>query len=117
MIASKGLRPALLFFAFAGYARIATLGEEVREPERTIPRAIPIGKAELLQHGEHDRVAIFALGALVPMAQQVAARLEGEGQERDEEERERQPREQVPDGDDGDGGDRRRYRRRRTWPR
>ena len=32
----------LLFFAFAGYARIATLGEEVREPERTIPRAIPL---------------------------------------------------------------------------
>lgn len=30
-----------LFFAFAGYARIATLGEEVREPERTIPLAIP----------------------------------------------------------------------------
>jgi APA family basic amino acid/polyamine antiporter len=33
---------ALLFFAFAGYARIATLGEEVRDPERTIPRAIPL---------------------------------------------------------------------------
>jgi APA family basic amino acid/polyamine antiporter len=31
-----------LFFAFAGYARIATLGEEVRNPERTIPRAIPL---------------------------------------------------------------------------
>jgi APA family basic amino acid/polyamine antiporter len=31
-----------LFFAFAGYARIATLGEEVRDPARTIPRAIPI---------------------------------------------------------------------------
>ena len=30
----------LLFFAFAGYARIATIGEEVRDPERTIPRAI-----------------------------------------------------------------------------
>ena len=30
----------LLFFAFAGYARIATLGEEVRDPQRTIPRAI-----------------------------------------------------------------------------
>jgi APA family basic amino acid/polyamine antiporter len=30
----------LLFFAFAGYARIATLGEEVRDPERAIPRAI-----------------------------------------------------------------------------
>ncbi|HCT75572.1 MAG TPA: amino acid permease, partial [Micromonosporaceae bacterium] len=32
----------LLFFAFAGYARIATLGEEVVAPERTIPRAVPI---------------------------------------------------------------------------
>jgi basic amino acid/polyamine antiporter, APA family len=30
----------LLFFAFAGYARIATMGEEVREPAKTIPRAI-----------------------------------------------------------------------------
>ena len=29
-----------LFFAFAGYARIATLGEEVVDPEVTIPRAI-----------------------------------------------------------------------------
>lgn len=32
----------IVFFAFAGYARIATLGEEVRDPERTIPRAILI---------------------------------------------------------------------------
>lgn len=32
----------LIFFAFAGYARIATLGEEVTRPDRTIPRAIPI---------------------------------------------------------------------------
>ena len=32
----------LLFFAFAGYARIATMGEEVIAPERTIPRAIAI---------------------------------------------------------------------------
>ena len=31
----------LLFFAFAGYARIATLGEEVRDPATTIPKAIP----------------------------------------------------------------------------
>ena len=31
---------AILFFAFAGYARIATLGEEVVDPSRTIPRAI-----------------------------------------------------------------------------
>ncbi|KUI07861.1 transporter [Mycobacterium lehmannii] len=35
----------LLFFAFAGYARIATLGEEVRDPTRTIPRAIPLALA------------------------------------------------------------------------
>ncbi|MFJ3939780.1 APC family permease [Streptomyces parvus] len=32
----------LLFFAFAGYARIATLGEEARDPAHTIPRAVPI---------------------------------------------------------------------------
>lgn len=30
----------LLFFAFAGYARIATMGEEVKDPEHTIGRAI-----------------------------------------------------------------------------
>ncbi|MEJ3403708.1 amino acid permease [Rathayibacter sp. YIM 133350] len=30
----------LIFFSFAGYARIATLAEEVRVPRRTIPRAI-----------------------------------------------------------------------------
>jgi len=35
----------IMFFAFAGYARIATLGEEVRDPERTIPRAVPIALA------------------------------------------------------------------------
>ncbi len=31
---------ALLFFSYTGYARLATLGEEVAEPRRTIPRAI-----------------------------------------------------------------------------
>jgi basic amino acid/polyamine antiporter, APA family len=30
-----------MFFAFAGYARIATLGEEVRDPATVIPKAIP----------------------------------------------------------------------------
>ncbi|HSI92573.1 MAG TPA: APC family permease [Jiangellaceae bacterium] len=39
---------ALLFFAFAGYARIATLGEEVRDPARTIPRAVPLALALVL---------------------------------------------------------------------
>jgi APA family basic amino acid/polyamine antiporter len=28
---------AIVFFAYTGYARIATLGEEIKEPERTIP--------------------------------------------------------------------------------
>lgn len=32
----------LWFFAFAGYARLATLGEEVVDPARTLPRAIPV---------------------------------------------------------------------------
>lgn len=38
----------LLFFAFAGYARIATLGEEVRDPGRVIPRAILVALAAVL---------------------------------------------------------------------
>jgi 1-deoxy-D-xylulose-5-phosphate synthase len=48
-------------------------------PVKDVPKAIPIGKSELLQHGEHDRVAIFALGALVPMGLELALRLENEG--------------------------------------
>jgi 1-deoxy-D-xylulose-5-phosphate synthase len=57
------------------YPRGVGPGKAVKD----VPRAIPIGQAELLQHGERDRVAIFALGGLVPMAQEVAAKLEGEG--------------------------------------
>lgn len=37
-----------LFFAFAGFARVATLGEEVRSPGRTIPRAIGLSLAVVL---------------------------------------------------------------------
>jgi len=48
-------------------------------PVKDVPRAIPIGKAELLQHGEQDQVAIFALGNMVPMAKEIAGKLEGEG--------------------------------------
>lgn len=36
------------FFAFAGYSRIATLAEEVKEPKKSIPRAILIGLAATL---------------------------------------------------------------------
>jgi len=39
---------AVLFFAFAGYARVATLGAEVRDPARTIPRAVVIALAVVL---------------------------------------------------------------------
>src|SRR5581483_6051861 len=48
-------------------------------PVKDVPKAIPIGTSELLQHQEGDRVAIFALGALVPMGQEIARRLEGIG--------------------------------------
>ncbi|HEX2188179.1 MAG TPA: amino acid permease [Longimicrobiaceae bacterium] len=52
---------AVLFFAYTGYARVATLAEEVREPERTIPRAIglTIGGAVLL----YFAVAVVAVGS------------------------------------------------------
>jgi APA family basic amino acid/polyamine antiporter len=52
----------LLFFAFAGYARIATLGEEVRDPERTIPRAIPL--ALFITLVVYAAVAVAALSVL-----------------------------------------------------
>jgi len=57
---------AILFFAFAGYARIATLGEEVRDPRRTIPRAIGISLALAL--GIYLLVGATTLSALGPLA-------------------------------------------------
>ncbi|MET8951235.1 APC family permease [Streptomyces sp. NPDC004533] len=54
----------LLFFAFAGYARIATLGEEVRDPARTIPRAIPLALGITLV--VYAVVAVSALAVLGP---------------------------------------------------
>ncbi|MEU2547425.1 amino acid permease [Streptomyces roseolus] len=56
----------LLFFAFAGYARIATLGEEVRDPARTIPRAVPLALGIAL--GVYALVAVGVLLALGPLA-------------------------------------------------
>ncbi|MGY4710807.1 APC family permease [Mycolicibacterium sp. CBM1] len=70
----------LLFFAFAGYARIATLGEEVRDPARTIPRAIPI--ALIITLVIYAVVAVGVLGVLgasrlatatAPLAEAVSA--------------------------------------------
>ncbi|MFV0132376.1 APC family permease [Streptomyces sp. HMX87] len=54
----------LLFFAFAGYARIATLGEEVRDPERTIPRAVPLALGIVLV--VYAVVAVAVLTVLGP---------------------------------------------------
>ncbi|MCM3655799.1 APC family permease [Agromyces mediolanus] len=69
----------LLFFAFAGYARIATLGEEVREPERTIPRAIAIAFGLVVAlYGVLAVVLLLGLGAggladgTAPLAELVA---------------------------------------------
>ncbi|MGW5572615.1 APC family permease [Nocardia thailandica] len=54
----------LLFFAFAGYARIATLGEEVRAPERTIPRAILLALGiALVVYALVAAAALLTLGA------------------------------------------------------
>uniref|UniRef100_UPI002FCAFA58 APC family permease n=1 Tax=Aeromicrobium sp. TaxID=1871063 RepID=UPI002FCAFA58 len=52
----------LLFFAFAGYARLATLGEEVREPARTIPQAIAVTFVFVL--GLYAAAALALLHAL-----------------------------------------------------
>ena len=54
----------LLFFAFAGYARITTLAEEVRDPARTIPRAVPIALA--LAFAVYLAVTLSALLAVGP---------------------------------------------------
>ncbi len=60
-----------LFFAFAGYARVATLGEEVRDPARTIPRAITVALAITLV--VYAAVALAALLAVGPDALAVSA--------------------------------------------
>jgi basic amino acid/polyamine antiporter, APA family len=62
----------LLFFAFAGYARIATLGEEVRDPEVTIPRAIPVALGIAL--ALYLAVAVAALAGAGPAALAVSVR-------------------------------------------
>ncbi|WP_030989164.1 APC family permease [Streptomyces sp. NRRL S-1813] len=62
----------LLFFAFAGYARIATLGEEVRDPQRTIPRAIPIALGITLVVYAAVTVAVLAVLGAGRLAQAAA---------------------------------------------
>lgn len=70
----------LLFFAFAGYARVATLGEEVVDPARTIPRAITVALGTVMV--VYVLLAVTVLGVLgadgvaassAPVADAVAA--------------------------------------------
>src|SRR5690349_13802860 len=61
----------LLFFAFAGYARIATLGEEVRDPRRTIPRTVVLALA--------GAVAVYAVVAVTLLTVLGPARLAASG--------------------------------------
>ncbi|THA84645.1 amino acid permease [Streptomyces sp. A0592] len=70
----------LLFFAFAGYARITTLGEEVRDPERTIPRAVPLALGIALLVYAAVAVAVLPVlgveglaGSAAPLADAVRA--------------------------------------------
>jgi APA family basic amino acid/polyamine antiporter len=70
----------LLFFAFAGYARVATLGEEVADPARTIPRAVSLALGiVLVVYAVVCAAALLAVGPAVlaaadaPLAEAVAA--------------------------------------------
>jgi APA family basic amino acid/polyamine antiporter len=53
---------ALMFVAYTGYGRIATLGEEVKEPRTTIPRAIIT--TLWVTAGLYVAVALVAVGAV-----------------------------------------------------
>jgi APA family basic amino acid/polyamine antiporter len=70
---------ALVFVAYTGYGRIATLGEEVHEPERTIPRAIMVTLAvSMLVYVAVSVTAVAAVGAtaFAESTRQAAAPLE-----------------------------------------
>lgn len=71
---------ALMFVAYTGYGRIATLGEEVRSPRRTIPRAIVATLA--VSAALYLGVALVAVGTvgaegLARLTEATAAPLEG----------------------------------------
>jgi basic amino acid/polyamine antiporter, APA family len=73
---------AFLFFAFAGYARIATLGEEVVDPKRTIPRAVPIALAITLAVYAVVAVTVIAgadIGAIAASPAPLATAIEAGG--------------------------------------
>lgn len=55
---------ALMFVAYTGYGRIATMGEEAKEPRRTIPKAIIV--TMVLTMLVYTAVAVVAVGAAGP---------------------------------------------------
>lgn len=65
---------SLFFFAFAGYARVATLGDEVRDSRRAVPRAIQIslGIVFVIYLGlgwlVENRLGALAFGSVTPLA-------------------------------------------------
>ena len=70
---------ALMFVAFTGYGRIATLGEEVKEPRRTIPKAIIttlVFSAALYITVALVAVAASGAGAMTGSSTKLAAPLE-----------------------------------------
>lgn len=65
---------SLFFFAFAGYARVATLGDEVADSRRVVPRAIVISLGIVfviylaLGWLVENRLGAWAIGSVTPLA-------------------------------------------------
>lgn len=65
---------SLLFFAFAGYARVATLGDEVKDSQRAVPRAIIISLGVVfvvylvLGWLVENRLGSLVVGSVTPIA-------------------------------------------------
>jgi APA family basic amino acid/polyamine antiporter len=62
---------SIIFFAFAGYARVATLGDEVKDPKKNIPKAIAISLAAVLVI--YLLITIVFIGILQPSNEVVPA--------------------------------------------
>lgn len=65
---------SLFFFAFAGYARVATLGDEVRDSKKVVPKAILLSLGIvfvlylMLGWLLENRLGILVLGSVTPLA-------------------------------------------------
>ena len=62
---------SIIFFAFAGYARVATLGDEVKDPKKNIPKAIAISLTAVLVI--YLLITIVFIGILQPSNEAVPA--------------------------------------------